>query len=140
MPAVQSRHRSGPAPRFPLSGPLGDSAGAHLSIPLTHFIARDQELAAVVMLLRDPGVHLLTLTGPGGVGKTRLASAAATDAGDALPDGVAFINLAPIAHPTIVLATIAGALGIARHGQRVVAGAPNWRSGGQTAAAGRCWS
>jgi predicted ATPase/DNA-binding NarL/FixJ family response regulator len=75
-------------------------------------IARDQERAATVALLRDPAVRLLTVTGPGGVGKTRLAIAAASDVDDDFPDGVVFVNLAPLANPTLVLDTIAGALGL----------------------------
>jgi non-specific serine/threonine protein kinase len=75
-------------------------------------IARDQELTAVVTLLRDSGARLLTLTGPGGVGKTRLAIAAATEVVDDFRDGVAFVNLAPISNPNLVLDTIATALGL----------------------------
>src|SRR5688572_16953157 len=93
--------------RFPVP-----AAQAHLPTLLTPLIDRDQELAAVVTLLRDPGVRLLTLTGPGGVGKTRLAIAAAAKVGDDFRDGVAFVNLAPITKPDLVLNTIAGALGL----------------------------
>jgi non-specific serine/threonine protein kinase len=94
------------------------AAQAHLPTLLTPLIDRDQELAAVVTLLRDPEIRLLTLTGPGGVGKTRLAIAAATDVSNDFADGVAFVNLAPIANPTLVLSTIAGALGLRDMGTR----------------------
>lgn len=79
---------------------------------MTALIARDQELATLVTLLRDPSVRLLTMTGPGGVGKTRLAIAAAGEVVGAFPDGAAFVNLAPIANADLVLNTVAGALGL----------------------------
>src|SRR5262249_28503289 len=59
------------------------------------------------------GARLLTLTGPAGVGKTRLALAAATQLADHFPDGVVLVDLAPIRDPPLVLCTLARALGLA---------------------------
>src|SRR3954468_23774534 len=59
---------------------------AALPAPLTSFIGRADERAAVAVLLRDRETRLLTLTGPGGIGKTRLAIAAADDVAAAFPD------------------------------------------------------
>jgi predicted ATPase/DNA-binding CsgD family transcriptional regulator len=112
MPAARPPDFRVPSLPFVPSIPPAADTGAHFPTQLTTLIAREQELAAIGALLRDPGVRLLTLTGPGGVGKTRLAIAAATDVVDDFPEGVAFVNLAPIAKPTLVLDTIAGALGL----------------------------
>jgi predicted ATPase/DNA-binding CsgD family transcriptional regulator len=112
MPSIPPPDRLGPSQPFARSASGVDGAGGQLPRPLTPLIARDQELAAVVTLLQDPGVRLLTLTGPGGVGKTRLAIAAASEVRHDFRHGVAFINLSPITNPHLVLATIAAALGL----------------------------
>lgn len=75
-------------------------------------MGRDGELAAATSLLRDPTVRLLTLTGPGGIGKTRLALALAAQAADIFSDGVAWLDLAPISDPALVLPTLARSLNI----------------------------
>ena len=81
----------------------------NLPLQLTPFIGRERELAAVCQRLEQPDVRLLTLSGPGGTGKTRLALQIAADLFDAFPDGVWFVNLAPITDSAFVTSTIAAA-------------------------------
>ena len=99
---------------------------AGLPIQLSSFVGRESEIAEIVRLL-TPGVYggtrssqvvgahttrLLTLTGPGGIGKTRLAIEAADDLEPEYADGVRFVHLAPIRDPAMVPAALAGALGL----------------------------
>ncbi len=78
--------------------------------PLTPFVGRRSELKEVGDLLSDPGVRLLTLLGPGGMGKTRLAIEAAREESLAFRDGAHFVPLAPLSSSEYILSTIAKSL------------------------------
>ena len=85
--------------------------------PLTRLIGRERDMQEVVRLLATDGRRLVTLTGPGGIGKTRLALAAARDLETTFPDGIAFVDLAPLRDPRLVISAIANALGIRDTGE-----------------------
>ena len=112
--AVPRGHRH-PAPRPKPPGP----GPARLPMPPTAIIGRDAELAAVLGLLRGPDVRLVTVVGAGGIGKTRLALAAATAMTDEL-DAVWFVDLAPVTDPALVPATVAAALRVRSEGSQPV--------------------
>ena len=85
---------------------LPDRPGT-LPTPLTALVGREREAGATADLLRRDGVRLATLTGPDGVGKTRLAFQVATELGEEVADGVQLVGLALVTDPGLVLPTIA---------------------------------
>jgi len=89
-----------------------DEPAATMPVPQTSLIGRDHDVASVVALLKQGDVSLVTLTGPGGVGKTRLALSAVARIADEVPGGAWFVDLATIREPALVLPTIAQALGL----------------------------
>jgi predicted ATPase/DNA-binding XRE family transcriptional regulator len=122
---------AGPAPRHPTTGQASRTAGSarssassrpasfpegpltNLPTPTTSFVGRERELADLTRLLGQ--TRLLTLTGPGGTGKTRLAVRLAAAVTASFPDGVEFVPLAAVSDPSLLAPTIAAVLGI-HHG------------------------
>ena len=100
--ALPSRKRA--APGYPST--------YNVPIPLTPLIGREREVAAASDLLKRPEVRLVTLTGPGGVGKTHLGVQVASDLLDHFSGGVCFVPLASISDPHLVVPTIARELGL----------------------------
>jgi predicted ATPase/class 3 adenylate cyclase len=107
-----------PAPMrlFQLGGgefpPVRSLSLTHLPVALQPIVGRKRELGELVRLLGRDGARLVTLTGPGGIGKTRLALAAASELVEAFDDGVTLVELASTVDPNLVLPAIAEALGV----------------------------
>jgi MoxR-like ATPase len=104
----------------------------------TSLVGREQAIDELAGLLGGPGVRLVTLTGPGGVGKTRLALAAGERLRGRFATGAAFVPLAAAARPEQVVAGIARAVGRTWRGR-----APRWRpwpTSSATAAGCCCWT
>src|SRR6266567_4779073 len=89
-----------------------------MPVQFTPLIGREQELTHVCALLRKPEVRLLTLIGPGGVGKTRLGVATVNALNDDYADGVCSVSLAPVINPDQVIPTIAKTFGLWEGGER----------------------
>lgn len=99
-----------PADFPPLRTP--DTQFNNLPVQLTSLIGREQEVKQVCTLLRRVDVRFVTLTGTGGIGKTRLGLQVATELLDEFVDGICFVPLAPVSDPALVVHTIAHMLGM----------------------------
>jgi transcriptional regulator with XRE-family HTH domain len=95
---------AGPAPRAHSASPP--------PLPPTALIGREQEMMHAMTFLQRDGVRLLTLTGPSGVGKTRLGIELAQELGQRFEDGVVYVALAPLRDPSLLPAMLAQALGL----------------------------
>jgi predicted ATPase/DNA-binding SARP family transcriptional activator len=122
----QARSRADTHPRDALTsvagaaqpGPAAPARPGSLPASPTALIGRETELTRARDLLGCPDVRLVTLTGPGGSGKTRLALEVAADLLDAFADGVFFVSLAPIRDPGLIVSGIAQVLGVRESGSR----------------------
>jgi predicted ATPase/predicted Ser/Thr protein kinase len=93
-----------------------DTRPSNLPVPTTAFVGRDKELAAVQQLLLRPDVRLVTVTGPGGIGKSRLAIEVARDLAGQFASGVYFVPLAAVSDPGLIVLAIAQTLGLRQTG------------------------
>jgi len=109
---ARAHRRRAPGEPSPHQAALSKPWLASIPVPLTDLIGREQEVRELCDLLSHPEVRLLTITGTGGVGKTRLALEVARVVRADFADGVCFVPLAPVRDPARVLAAIAQALGL----------------------------
>jgi predicted ATPase/DNA-binding CsgD family transcriptional regulator len=96
----------------------GKQAPSNLPGLLAPIVGRAETLAEIHALIARPEIRLLTLTGPGGVGKTRVALEAAAALAGMFLDGVYFVSLAPVVDPTLIVPAIANVLGVQQTGER----------------------
>jgi predicted ATPase/serine/threonine protein kinase len=89
---------------------------SNLPVPRTAFIGRERETADLRQLLSRPDVHLVTLTGPGGIGKTRLALQVAGEMAEEFPSGICFVALSAIGERSLIVSAIAQAVGVRETG------------------------
>ncbi|MET0829306.1 MAG: DUF4062 domain-containing protein [Microbacterium sp.] len=100
-----------------VEAPAADSLASRIPSPYTRLIGRDAEVAGVLRLLGDRDRRLVTLLGPGGIGKSRLAIAVAAAAGELFPAGAIFVPLENVLEADLVLPTIGYALGVRDAGE-----------------------
>jgi predicted ATPase/class 3 adenylate cyclase len=100
--------------------PLKTLYRTNLPVPATPFLGREQELGELVRSATAPGVRVLTLTGPGGTGKTRLSLQLAAELSDGYPDGVWWVPLAPLRGGDLVASAVASVLSVEEESDRAV--------------------
>ena len=111
LASIPARRSAAATPADPSTPGPGSRA---LPVPPTRLLGRETDVAALEVLLTAGDVRLVTLTGLGGVGKTRLSLAAADRAGAKFPDGLAWVPLASVADPALVLPAIGQAIGLSQ--------------------------
>jgi predicted ATPase/DNA-binding XRE family transcriptional regulator len=115
LPGFMVAARGGPEQAVPGAerfDPPPSDYRSRLPFRLTRLIGRETELAALLRMVRNPELRLLTVVGPGGVGKTRLATEVAAITHDEFPGGTYFIDLSSVDAPDMVLASIASSVGL----------------------------
>jgi predicted ATPase len=103
------------------AGQAQEALASALPVPATPLVGREREAEAASELVLREGVRLVTLTGPGGVGKSRLALEVAGRLGSGFADGVRFVDLAPVQRADLVAAAIAAGLGLRTSGGPLIA-------------------
>lgn len=107
---LEGRHVARPLPQITSEFESVSTVKQNLPSQTTPFIGREDELVQLAKMIYDPGVRLITLLAPGGMGKTRLALEAASREVSHFPDGTYFIDLAPLSDPDNIVSAIADAL------------------------------
>jgi predicted ATPase/class 3 adenylate cyclase len=119
--APPAARRRADGPSGPASAPPGKAVAGAIPVPATPLVGRRREAVAVEDPVVGEGVRLVTLTGPGGVGKSRLAVEAARRLGPGFADGTRFVELAPVPTEDLVAAAVAAGLGLTTSAGRLLA-------------------
>jgi predicted ATPase len=117
LAAIQGRFESRIEDRFSeKQAEQLESRRGNLPVQRTGFVGREKEVAAAKELLLRPDVRMVTVTGPGGIGKTRLAVQVATGLAERFPAGIYFVPLAPLSDPSLIASVIVQTLGLREGG------------------------